>query len=915
MKRFLSIFLAIVMIVAMMPAVEVTVFATDEFTEGGYTYTVDGDYFAKIVRADVSGEAIIPSSLGGYVVTSIGDYAFYYCTNLTSITIPDSVTSIGDYAFAGCSGLTSITIPDSVTSIGDYAFYGTAYYNNSANWENNVLYIGNHLIVAKTSASGDYIIKSGTKYIADRAFEYCDRLTSITIPDSVTSIGDEAFRYCKSLASATIGEGVTSIGNSTFYGCSGLTSIIIPGSVTSIGDEAFLECRSLKSINVTEGNENYCSVDGVLFNKNKTTLITYPAGKTASTYTIPDSVTSIGDSAFDGCFDLTCITPCGSFASLYCQQNKIEFDIIHNVVTDAAVLPTCTGTGLTEGSHCSVCETVLVEQEIVPATGHSYNDGVITTEPTCTKSGVKTFTCKSCSDSYTEVISATGVHNYENFVCTGCGKYLETDHSYSNNQNLTWNLTEENATCVAITFSDLTKTESNYDYIYIYDSKGNQFGKYSGSALAGKRIVVAGDSVKIKFTSDGSSVYYGFAITNIEIFYEHTPAVDPGLFPTCTETGLTEGSHCAECGTILVEQNTVPVLPHTPIVDAAVAPTCTATGLTEGSHCSVCRTVIVGQKVVPALGHKPVTDIAVAPTCTETGLTEGSHCSTCGEILVAQQVVEALGHTVVVDPAVAPTVSEPGLTEGYHCSTCGFVFKAQEEVRPLGNTLVMDSEKVLAGYDDTLVFETEGDTVTYQWYASNSETGSPAVIVRGATESTFSPMDYYGGGNEAKYKYFYCVATAQTNGAQVKTTSPVATNAFALIEETDYSVIDYESMTIYSDSLDNLNSYDDIVSIGTTTGLNATVTPSYNYGSTNAYGTGSTVTLKGSGAGKTTFKIVIYGDTNGDGVVDVLDCVDVQRTSTGRQTLEGVYNAAGDINGDGVIDVMDYSEVVNKALS
>ena len=191
----------------------------------------------------VSGNLVIPSTITRngttYSVTSIGEYAFKNCSGLTSVTIPNSVTSIGDRAFIACSGLMSVIIPNSITSIGENAFIGcdgltsinVAWGNTHYSSIDGVLY--NHV--------QDTLIRCpGTK-------------TSVTIPNSVTSIGEGAFGGCSGLTSITIPTGVTSIGKGAFGLCRGLTSVTIPNSVTSIGIEAFYWCRNLTSVTIGSG--------------------------------------------------------------------------------------------------------------------------------------------------------------------------------------------------------------------------------------------------------------------------------------------------------------------------------------------------------------------------------------------------------------------------------------------------------------------------------------------------------------------------------------------------------------------------------------------------------------------------------------------------------------------------------------
>ena len=240
-------------------------------------------------------------------VTTIGYAAFYECSSLTSVTIPDGVTTIGDYAFSWCSSLTSVTIPDGVTIIGDWVF-------------------------SKCYSLTSVTIGDSVTTIGEYAFYDCDCLTSVTIPDSVTTIGNHAFQYCSSLTSVTIGDSVTTIGIYAFYGCSSLTSVTIGDSVTTIEFGAFANCSSLREFNGKYASEDgrYLIIDGTLNSFAPAGLTEYTIPNSVTTIgeyafyycdcltsvTIPDSVTTIGWSAFDGCSSLTSVTIPDSVTSI-----------------------------------------------------------------------------------------------------------------------------------------------------------------------------------------------------------------------------------------------------------------------------------------------------------------------------------------------------------------------------------------------------------------------------------------------------------------------------------------------------------------------------------------------------------------------------------------------------------------------
>ncbi len=249
-------------------------------------------------------------------VTSIGKCALYDCSSLTSITIPDGVTDIGRSTFSGCSSLTSITMPDSMTSIEDFAFSGCSSLT-SITIPDGVTSIGWGTF-SRCSGLTSITIPDGVTSIEDHAFSGCSSLTSITIPDGVTSIGGNAFYNCSSLTSITIPDGVTSIEENTFECCGSLTSITIPDGVTSIGDHAFFECSSLVSITLPD---SLTSIGfSAFYECSSLTSITLPDSVTSiggyalsdcsglTSITLPDCLTSIGHCAFSDCSSLTSIT-------------------------------------------------------------------------------------------------------------------------------------------------------------------------------------------------------------------------------------------------------------------------------------------------------------------------------------------------------------------------------------------------------------------------------------------------------------------------------------------------------------------------------------------------------------------------------------------------------------------------------
>ncbi len=364
-------------------------------------------------------------------VTNVGDYALFFLPAATQVTLPDSVTSIGRYGIAMCSKLTGLSIPKGVTGIGDFGLAGNGLtaitlpdglqslgrgaFDSCASLTNTTLPAAITAVPGKCFADCTKLLNvkyAGTvTAIGDLAFESCKALTAAPIPETVTEIGASAFTGCTALTDVTIPAGVSTIPEDCFRGCTALTDINLPGTVTSVGHNAFTGCTALKDVRC------YGAAPAV-----------EPGNSEAHSFE-PATVTVHYNPAMNWTLDAD-----GKWQG-YTVSDKGACLHTDYGTTERTVPATCGKAGRVD-TICGNCGEVISTRELPPTGAHDWGNGVVTTAPTETTPGVRTFTCRGCDQTRTEAIPATGAHDYQFtknvaptctdggydlYTCSGCG--------------------------------------------------------------------------------------------------------------------------------------------------------------------------------------------------------------------------------------------------------------------------------------------------------------------------------------------------------------------------------------------------------------------------------------------------------------------------------------------------------------
>ena len=679
MKKVLSLLLVIVMIITIVPVSAIMASAENytgkcgDTSETGNTvsYNFDKDtgllnivgkgkmrndcWYSLGLSDCLSNTSSVQKVIIGANVTRIGNKCFYsdytntnyqstyrsIHSKLAEVIVGENVKEIGSQAFLSAHTLNIINIPSSCLTIGSFAFYDC--------YSLNELIIGN-----------------GIQTLGESAFSDCKALPMPSFPTSLRSVGKQCFQNCSSMTGdMVLYSNLATIGENAFYGTN-LDSITIYNSDCEIFENATTIPMKTKIIgHIGSTAQAYADEFGNEFEaiEGETTEVVEPTcteqGYTIHTCndcggTFKDTYTgALGHKEIPAPAQAATCTEAGHEKGFVCSVCGAVINGFEEIpatghseeVTKQAVAPTCTNTGLTEEITCSVCKEVLQEQTEIPVLGHRYEEETIT-EPTCTEKGLKRLTCSVCHESHTEEIPALN-HNYVNHVvaptCTKKG-YTRAICERCNN-------------------------EFDFDFV---EATGEH--SYQGVVTTPATCIEKGIKT---FTCSACGDSYTEDIECIA----HSVVTDNAVAATCTKTGLTAGSHCSRCGTVIIERTETKATGHN-YISAVTAPTCKDKGYTTYT-CSKCGDSYKADYVNATENHVNKTVVTKQATCTQKGI-KVTTCSVCGKSTTA--TIEMTSHETVVDKAVVSTCNRAGLTAGSHCAVCGYVIEEQAVVPASGHS-------------------------------------------------------------------------------------------------------------------------------------------------------------------------------------------------------------------------------------
>lgn len=399
--KLLSVLLAFVMVLGVVPF---GMFTASAATEGVLMYSLSNGE-ATIIGCDTeaTGEVVIPEKLGECPVTAISLYSFAECESITGVTIPDSVKTIGHYAFSDCTALADIKIGSGVESIGSNAFANCTSLEKVEVSADNAVYTSDETGVLYNKEKTELLL-----------YPAANAATIYTVAENVKTIADNTFTASKNVKTIVMGDNVTAIGANAFMGSRSLETVVIGKGVKTIGTDAFEGCAKLTGISVGTDNATFCSDEnGVLYSKDKTQLIKYPAGNARTAFSIPAGVKTISVLSFSNATNLTTL-------AISKDVTEIAASAFYGCTAIAEVTYEGSETewkAITIGANNEALTNAKITYAGGIEHGHSYTSSV-TTEATCTEKGVLIYKCE-CGHSYTEAIPAKG-HSFKNNVCSAC---------------------------------------------------------------------------------------------------------------------------------------------------------------------------------------------------------------------------------------------------------------------------------------------------------------------------------------------------------------------------------------------------------------------------------------------------------------------------------------------------------------